>query len=268
MQSFRLLLEYDGRDFKGWQIQPGAKRTVQRCLEEAVERICGRADSLIGSGRTDSGVHAQGQVVSLRVDTPLDAGQFQRALNGNLPRDIVVLSVEAVPRDFDARRHAVSKCYRYTVWNARLRSPLRAARSAHIPVPLDVEAMLKAAERLEGEHDFACFRAAGSDVESTIRSLYRAEVRGRAGEEIVFEFNGSGFLRHMVRNIVGTLVEVGRGARSPESIEALLASRNRAEAGPTAPAEGLVLVAVSYPTPAGEFQESIENSEPSGPAKA
>jgi tRNA pseudouridine38-40 synthase len=246
VRYFKLVLEYDGAAFEGWQVQAGDARTVQGCLLTAVEKICGPGARVAGSGRTDSGVHAEGQVAGVHAETELDAATFLRALNGNLPRDVVVLSAESVPAGFDPRRHATSKLYRYAIWNGPVRSPLRAARWAPIPQRLDLEAMGAGASELLGVHDFACFQAAGSDVTETVREITRLDVTGRTGGEILLEVEGTGFLRHMVRNIAGTLIEVGRGKRSPDSIPALIAGRDRNAAGPTAPACGLTLVRVEY----------------------
>ncbi len=244
---FRLLLEYDGAAFEGWQIQAGSARTVQGCLVAAAEKISRGHVRLHGSGRTDSGVHAAAQVASVSLETDLDADALQRALNGNLPRDIVVLEAEAASEDFDPRRQAKAKCYAYAVWNGVLRSPLRDARYLHVPGSLDLAAMRQACVDLTGEHDFASFQAAGSDVQQTVRSLYRGEIHGSARGEIFFEFEGSGFLRHMVRNLVGTLLEVGQGRRAADSMPALIQARDRGQAGPTAPAKGLTLAWVEYP---------------------
>jgi len=257
---FRLLIEYDGRDFEGWQVQPGGRRTVQGCLIDAIETISGTTPRVTGSGRTDSGVHAEGQVVSALVDTRLSPGELLRALNGNLPRDMVILDVERAAPEFDARRDPVSKLYRYAIWNSPLRSPLRVGRFAHIPLALDLGAMVRAAEELVGTHDFRCFQAAGSGVEETVRSIYGLDVIGLSGYEIAIEVRGSGFLRHMVRNIAGTLIEVGRGRRSPESMRELIESRNRDLAGPTAPAEGLTLISVEYPGPRPQGADSVGKS--------
>ena len=247
MRHFRLVLEYDGAAFAGWQAQAGDARTVQGCLRAAAEKISGADARIQGSGRTDAGVHAAGQVASVALETEMEADELQRALNGNLPRDLVVLDVEPSDADFDPRRQAKAKCYAFAVWNGRLHSPLRAARYVHVPEALDLAAMRDAAGHLVGTHDFASFQAAGSDVVHTVRTLGRAEIHGASGDEVFFEFEGSGFLRHMVRNLVGTLLEVGQGRRAPDSMPALLAVRDRGQAGPTAPAKGLTLAWVDYP---------------------
>ena len=245
MTNFRLLLEYDGTDFEGWQVQ-GARRTVQGCVVAALETIVGVRVQLTGSGRTDSGVHAEGQVASVRLDTRLDAAALQRALNGNLPDDVAVRAVDVVADDFDARRDARSKHYRYRIWNHPVRSPLRARRAWWVRGSLDLDAIRKAAPALVGRHDFASFQAAGSEVETSVRTLSRVDVSGVPGDEIVFDFEADGFLRYMIRNLVGTLVEVGRGTRDADEIVAILEARDRAAAGVTAGAHGLTLVSVEY----------------------
>ena len=245
MTNFRLILEYDGTDFEGWQVQ-GPRRTVQGCLLAALETIVGVPVSLTGSGRTDSGVHAEGQVANARLDTRLDAPALQRALNGNLPDDVAVLGIDVVADDFDARRHARSKHYCYRIWNDPVRSPLRSRRAWWIRGSLDLDAIRKAAPALVGRHDFASFQAAGSEVQTTVRTLTRVDVSGAPGDEIVFDFEGDGFLRYMIRNLVGTLVDVGRGGRAAEEMFAILERCDRAAAGATAPAHGLTLVSVGY----------------------
>jgi len=246
MPNFRLLLEYDGAPFEGWQVQARDALTVQGSLEAALEKITGQSVVVTGSGRTDAGVHAEGQVASFALETELAPERLLRAMNGVLPREIAVRELSVAPAEFDARRSARRKLYRYRVWNAGERSPLRAARSHHVPQPLDVRAMREAAVQLVGEHDFGCFRAAGSDVKTSVRTLHRVALEGEAGGELSLEVEGSGFLRYMVRNIAGTLLEVGLGKRASGSLGELIASRDRHLAGPTAPAHGLTLVWVEY----------------------
>jgi tRNA pseudouridine38-40 synthase len=258
---FRLTLEYDGTDFLGWQAQSAGARTVQQTLEAAAADLFGEPVSVSGAGRTDAGVHAQGQVASFAVDTGLEARAIRRALNQRLPEDLAVVACEAAADDFDPRRDAVSKLYRYAVWNGPERSPLRRRRAHAVAGRLDVAAMARAARGFEGEHDFASLQSTGSRVRGTVRTLLRCEVSGAPGGEIAVEVEGTGFLRHMVRALAGTLLEVGRGRRSEGSIPALLASRDRARAGPTAPARGLTLVAVRYPRqPAGAGDDSVANT--------
>jgi tRNA pseudouridine38-40 synthase len=219
---------------------------VQGCLLEALRTITRVPVQVTGSGRTDSGVHAEGQVANARLDTLLATEELRRALNGNLPRDVVVLAVERVDEDFDARHGAHSKLYVYRVWNGAQRSPLRTRRAMTVLQPLDMGAMAGAAAHLAGRHDFRSFQATGSNVKETVRELFRAEVSGVTGGEIRMEFEGSGFLRYMVRNMAGTLIEVGKGWRDSDSIPALFEARDRRQAGPTAQARGLTLVRVDY----------------------
>jgi tRNA pseudouridine38-40 synthase len=249
LPTFRLVLEYDGTEFEGWQRQPEGHRTVQGVLGDAAAAL-GRVERLMGAGRTDAGVHAAGQVASLSLETALDAPTLLRALNGHLPGDVAVVGCKRAPAGFDARRDASGKLYRYVIWNGAQASPLRRRRAWHVRGPLGLSAMAEAARPLVGTHDFASFAAAGSAVETTTRRLDRLEVVGEAGAEVVVEAAGGGFLRHMVRNLVGTLVEVGQGRREPGAMAGLLADRDRTRAGPTAPACGLTLVHVSYPAAA------------------
>ena len=246
MPHYCLEVEYDGRAFSGWQAQSQGQTTVQGALAEAIERVTGERIPVTGSGRTDAGVHAEAQRASLALVSEWETERLLKALNGVLPRAVVVRSVQIVGAAFDARRDAVGKRYRYRIWNGSVRSPLRAARQAHVPQTLDLVAMQTAAAALLGEKDFACFQAAGSDVMTTVRRLSRLDVLGDPGGEIAIIAEGSGFLRHMVRNLAGTLIEVGLGKRQADSMPALLASKNRSRAGPTAPAEGLTLEEVYY----------------------
>lgn len=264
MANYRIVLEYDGADFEGWQVQPRGARTVQGCVQAAFEKLSGgRPVAVTGAGRTDAGVHAEGQVANARLETALSPGELLRALNGNLPRDVAVRACEIAPDDFDARFAARSKLYVYRIWNRGQRSPLRRRRAMTVQQPLDVGAMGAAAAELVGRHDFASFQAAGSDVKTTERTLTRLDVQGAAGGEIRLEVEGSGFLRHMVRNLAGTLLEVGKGLRPADSMPALLAARDRTLAGPTAHAHGLTLVRVDYPPPeAAPGRDSAEIPSP------
>jgi tRNA pseudouridine38-40 synthase len=253
MPNFRLTLEYDGTGFAGWQVQPGGVRTVQGELEAAILRVTGLTARVHGAGRTDSGVHAEGQVANLMLATALAPPALQRALNAVLPVDLAVVSAGVAPDDFHARYHARSKLYRYRIWNGSRPSPLRAARSWWVKPALDPMAMARAGTALLGTHDFASFQAVGSDAETTLRSLTRCDVFAiapfadpAARGEIEIQVEGSGFLRHMVRILAGTLAQVGSGRRAPESLRAVLAARDRRAAGPTAPPQGLTLVRVGY----------------------
>ena len=247
MPTFKLTLEYDGRGFAGWQSQRERERTVQGELLRALAEIAPPPIRLMGAGRTDAGVHAEGQVASVALETRLDGETLRRALNAKLPEDVAVLAAEARPDAFDARRDAIAKRYRYQLWNAELPSPLRAARFWHVRDPLDIAALRAGASRLLGAHDFTSFRGAGSAVRTSTRTLTRVEVAGETGDELRIAVEGDGFLRHMVRNAVGTLVEVGLGRRSPAWIDEVLAARDRAAAGRTAPSCGLTLEWVRYP---------------------
>jgi tRNA pseudouridine38-40 synthase len=243
---FRLTLEYDGEGFAGWQVQPGATRTLQGVLEDAVARVTGQRVRVHAAGRTDAGVHAEAQVASLRAETGLPAATLARALNAVLPPDLAVVAAAIAPDGFHARFDARAKLYRYRIWNGACRSPLRARRALRVERPLDVEAMRRAAADFLGTHDFAALQAAGSQVASSVRTLTRCDLEGRAPGQLCVWVEADGFLRHMVRNLVGTLLEVGRGRRPPDAVPALLAGRDRRAAGPTAPAHALTLIRVDY----------------------
>jgi tRNA pseudouridine38-40 synthase len=208
--------------------------------------VTGELVRVVGAGRTDAGVHAEGQVASCSLAAARDPLALRRSLNGVLPQDVAVLDCAAAPASFHARFDARAKLYRYRVWNGPERSPLREARWHWVRSPLDLEAMRAAARALAGRHDFAAFQAAGSQPRTSVRTLARLEVAGAAGGELELLAEGDGFLRHMVRILVGTLLEVGLGRRAAGSLPAVLASRERAQAGRTAPAQGLCLVRVSY----------------------
>lgn len=254
-RTFRLVLEYEGSGFEGWQVQAGgrAARTVQGVLAEAFASIGCPALRIQSAGRTDAGVHAEGQVASVDLEHVLEPRVLVRALNARLPADVAVLRVEEVAPRWLATDEARAKLYRYRIWNGAVRSPLRAARFARVAEPLDVGAMRRAAGAFVGTHDFAAFRASGSSARTSVRTIGSIAIEGRSGDEIAVDVIGEGFLRHMVRNLVGTLIEVGRGRFPVEAAERILASRDRREAGPTAPALGLTLVRVWDSVEGGEI---------------
>jgi tRNA pseudouridine38-40 synthase len=240
---YRLVVEYDGTDFHGWQLQPGA-RTVQGELEAAVERVFGAAVRVTAAGRTDAGVHAAGQVVAFSIDREMEPRVLRRALNANTGVDLAVREVEHVADDFDPRRHAASRRYVYRIWNRSELSPFWRRYAWFVPRRLDVAAMQRAAIQLEGAHDFTSFQGAGCDAEHARRRVQRSTLTAE-GALVTYEIEATAFLRHMVRNIVGTLVEVGLGQREAD-LGPLLAARDRTRAGATAPARGLCLVEVRY----------------------
>ena len=245
-RNLRLLLEYDGQAFHGWQRQQGL-RSVQGDLEAAVKVMTGEEVFVRGAGRTDAGVHALGQVANFRVSAHcrIPTGGFLRGLNANLAPDVAVLELTEVPDAFDARLAARGKHYRYQVWNHLVRSPLQRGRSWHCRSPLDLGAMRAAAALLEGEHDFAAFRASDCERRTTRRLLRRVEV-SRQAALLTIDVEGTAFLKHMVRIISGTLVAVGRAELTVAEVAALLEHGDRTRGGMTAPAAGLTLVSVTY----------------------
>jgi tRNA pseudouridine38-40 synthase len=247
MPSFKITLAYDGTDFVGWQRQASGT-SVQGLIEDALRELAGGAVTVTGAGRTDAGVHALGQVAGFALDRPIAADLVVRALNARLPPDVRVLSADEVPPAFHARFHARAKRYRYRIWNADVVSPFERRYVWHLPGRLDVEAMNAAARLLEGRHDFGAFRGAGGEAETAVRTVASSRVERRR-QLVVYDVSGDGFLRHMVRAIAGTLVDVGRRRRPVEWMSEVLASRDRARAGTTAPPEGLFLVRVEYDAP-------------------
>jgi tRNA pseudouridine38-40 synthase len=280
MSRFKVVLAYDGTGFVGWQRQASGA-SIQGVLEEALRSFDDREVTVIGAGRTDAGVHALGQVAAFSLENSIDADTLVRALNAKLPETIRVVSACDVPATFNPRYDARAKSYRYRIWNGAVLSPFERRYAWHMPVALDAAAMDAAARRIEGRHDFAAFQAAGSDVETTERTIVSSRVvrlsttedtedtgeesfsrtgfdhrvprvlgggdfATRGGALLTYDVTGAGFLRHMVRAIVGTLVEIGRGRRPPEWIDDVIASRDRGMAGPTVPATGLFLVSIDY----------------------
>ncbi|MDE0354587.1 MAG: tRNA pseudouridine(38-40) synthase TruA [Deltaproteobacteria bacterium] len=242
--NVRLTLEYDGTEYRGWQVQSGGT-TVQGVLEEALAVLLKRKVRVRGSGRTDAGVHALGQVADFKCPDGRDLARLQRSLNALIPDDITVKAVEEAAPSFDARRDATKRVYEYRLWNHPWRSVFNDRYSSHVARPLRVDAMREALAALEGEHDFSCFRAAGCGAATAVRRIYRNELYPWE-DHWVYRIEATGYLRHMVRNIVGTLVQMGLGERDPGAFPALIRGRDRTLAGPTAPARGLFLVEVSY----------------------
>ncbi|TMA91157.1 MAG: tRNA pseudouridine(38-40) synthase TruA [Deltaproteobacteria bacterium] len=244
--QLRLTVEYEGTAYRGWQLQPDGP-TVQAVLEQALSTALRERVRVRGAGRTDAGVHACGQIAAVRVrEVPADLERLQKSLNALTPDDVAVRDITVVDDAFDPRRHARSRVYEYRIWNVAAPSPFWRRHAWHVPSQLDLAAMDEAARVLEGEHDFASFRAADAEpVRSTVRRVLESSLRVD-GRLLVYRVEATAFLKHMVRNVVGTLVEVGRGERVAGTFRELLAVRDRTRAGATAPAHGLVLVNVRY----------------------
>jgi tRNA pseudouridine38-40 synthase len=263
LQGHKLTIAYRGTAFSGWQRQ-ASKRTVQECLEQALETLWGQKISLQGSGRTDTGVHALGQIASFNAPRLHLAPDLQRALNANLPRDIRVMKCRLVPPSFHARFDALGKTYRYLVWNDLVQSPFTGDTHWHVPRPLNGPAMRQAARSLVGRHDFASFTSnPGYERATTIRRMRRVSL-AHEGEVLTFHFTADGFLYRMVRNLVGALVKVGQGKLSVLDFVDVLRARSRSRAPATAPACGLYLMQVSYP-PLRDKQDVLSRSAPDRP---
>jgi tRNA pseudouridine38-40 synthase len=241
----KLVLAYDGTRYVGWQVQPNGP-SVQAEVERALSTLHGGPRRATAAGRTDAGVHAAGQVVSFPEERPLPLRAYVQGMNALLPEDVAVREATLEPDGFDARRSARGKRYRYRIENGATRDPLTRRISWQVFRPLDVAAMREAAAPLVGRHDFAAFQAADCEAHHAVRDVRRIEVAGDPGGRVEVVVEATAFVKHMVRNLVGTLVEVGLGRRAPGSIDGLLASRDRRRAGPTAPAQGLCLEAVFY----------------------
>ncbi|MBN1844166.1 MAG: tRNA pseudouridine(38-40) synthase TruA [Sedimentisphaerales bacterium] len=249
-RNIKLVIAYDGSGYHGWQRQQADVATVQQTLEEVLVRVVKHPVSLRAAGRTDTGVHAAGQVANFFSDTPIPTERLAPAISARLPRDIRIRSSRRVPDDFDATRSARSKLYRYTVYRGGLLPVCHQRYCYHYYLPCRLAAMQQAADRLRGEHDFASFASAGGPRLTTVRRLLRCQVWQRY-DWLYFDLEATGFLYHMVRNIVGTLLEIGRLDRSPEWIETVLAARQRPAAGPMVPPNGLCLQWVKYDRSAG-----------------
>ncbi len=242
----KLVIAYDGGAYHGWQRQAAGVDTVQERIETVAARVLRHPVTVCGAGRTDAGVHAEGQVANLHTSNlAVPIVGLRRAMNSRLPADIAVRSVAPVPDDFHASRSAVGKTYRYRLQLAPQRRADLAGRVWAYWRPLEIERMQEAAWRLLGEHDFRGFAGSAEDRESTVRRIFRCSV-SEQGQEMHVVVTGNGFLYNMVRNIVGTLVEIGRGHGPPERIETILSTADRRQAGPTAPPDGLSMVCVYY----------------------
>ena len=244
MPTFKLTLEYDGTNYHGWQIQPNLP-TIQGTIEAAIRKVAQHDVDVIGAGRTDAGVHALGQVAHFSTTSQLTAEEWHRALNGLLPPDIAVLAVEQVPDMFHARFAAKSKLYRYQILTRVHRSALSRSKVLHYPYPLDLAAMQEASRAFVGTHDFSSFQGSPTDTENPVCTITRLTIE-RFGDEIRFEVEANRLLKQMVRAMVGTLLEVGRGKLKPGDVAEILTVKDRTKAGPTAPAHGLYLVRVDY----------------------
>jgi tRNA pseudouridine38-40 synthase len=246
LRSLKLILSYDGAEFAGWQVQPG-RTTVQGALASAIGRLSGENVLPQGAGRTDAGVHALAQVASFETASTIPSENWLRALNDILPASIRVLDVAEAASDFHARKSARAKTYRYRMFRGAICPPFLARYVWHYPYPLDEAAMAAAADVVVGEHDFTSFAAV--DVEraglSNVRTVFSSAWE-REGDELIYIVRGSGFLHHMVRNLIGTFLLVGKGTVSREDLRRILAAKDRSAAGATAPASGLYLVGVEY----------------------
>ena len=245
MRNIKLTIEYDGKDFNGWQKQPN-KLNIQGEIEKAIKQITGEEVDLTASGRTDAGVHALGQVANFKTNSELPIEKFPIALNANLKKSIVIKSAEEIEERFHSRLTCKRKTYRYVINNSKYGTAIYRNLETHIPMKLDIQKMQQAVKYFEGEHDFKAFKASGTSSKSSVRTIYKAEVIDAGNERIYIELTGNGFLYNMVRIIAGTLVDVGLGKIEPEDIKEIIKSQKRENAGKTLPPQGLYLVEVEY----------------------
>lgn len=245
MCNYKLTIQYDGTRYRGWQVQGNTEQTIQGKLEGVLERLMGEPVELHGSGRTDAGVHALGQVANLKLSRPVEPTWLLQELNRYLPADIGVIAVEPAPERFHARLNARSKTYRYRIWNSSIPNVLERHYLHQIPQPLDLSAMRQAAGYLIGTQDFRSFCGLKRFKKSTVRTITAVTIT-QQGAELRMEFTGNGFLMRMVRILAGTLVEVGLGQRDPHTLPDVIAAQDRAAAGPALPAQGLTLMQVKY----------------------
>ncbi len=245
MRNIKLTIEYDGKEFNGWQKQPN-KLNIQGTIEKAIEKITGEETNLIASGRTDAGVHALGQVANFKTNSNIPIEKIPIAINSNIKKSIVIKTAEEVDEKFHSRLTCKQKTYRYIINNTKQGTAIYRNLETHIPVKLDIKKMKKAIKYFEGQHDFKAFKASGTSSKSSIRTIYKAEIIEKENERIWIELTGNGFLYNMVRIIAGTLVDVGLGKISPEEIPNIIKSKKRENAGKTLKPQGLYLVEVKY----------------------
>ena len=245
MRNIKLTIEYDGKEFNGWQKQP-SKLNIQGTIEQAIKTITGEDVDLQASGRTDAGVHALGQVANFKTNSNIPIEKMSIAINCNLKKSIRIVKAEEVEERFHSRLSCKRKTYRYIINNSEIPSAIYRNLETHIPYKLDIEKMKQAVKYFEGEHDFKAFKASGTSSKSSIRTIYKAEVLKMPNNRIYIELTGNGFLYNIVRIIAGTLVDVGTGKIKPEDIEKIIESKDRTNAGKTLPPQGLYLVCVNY----------------------
>ena len=245
MRNIKLIIEYDGKDFNGWQKQPN-KLNIQGEIEKAIERITGEQVDLTASGRTDAGVHAIGQVANFKTNSNIPIEKIPVAINSNLKKSIIIKSAEEVDERFHSRLNCKKKTYRYIINNSKYGTAIYRNLETHIPMELDIKKMKEAIKYFEGEHDFKAFKASGTSSKSSVRTIYKAEVIDAGNERIYIELTGNGFLYNMVRIISGTLVDVGLGKIEPKEIKEIIELGKRENAGKTLPPQGLYLVKVEY----------------------
>ena len=245
MRNFKIVLQYDGTRYQGWQRQVSTDNTIQGKIEVLLSKMCEAPVEIQGAGRTDAGVHAYGQVANFHIETEKSAEEVMEYMNTYLPEDIAVIACEEKPERFHARLNAKGKIYRYCIWNSDRKPVFRRKYVHQVPGILDVDAMKKAASLLLGTHDYQSFTSIKKGKKSTVRTVERIDIEP-VGEEIVFTFKGNGFLYHMVRIMMGTLIEIGLGVRKAEEIPAVLEAKDRSKSGHLIPANGLTLVEVFY----------------------
>ncbi len=244
MRNIKLTIEYDGKDYNGWQKQPN-KLNIQGEIEKAIQTITGEEVELIGSGRTDAGVHAFAQVANFKINSDFPIEKMAIAINSQLKTSIRIQKAEEVEENFHSRYHCHKKTYGYIIDNSDQGTAIYRNYTYHVPQPLNIQAMQEAANYLVGEHDFSSFKSSGTSSKSSVRTIYEAKIL-KEQERVVIMLTGNGFLYNMVRIISGTLVEIGKGEKNPEEMKKILEAKDRNLAGKTLPAQGLFLMSVSY----------------------